>query len=137
MKKIITSILIFLIILLIGGLLLFKISEGLKIHIKNNTDKDISGLQILYIDKYKNVIKTVDIPNIQKKDTYILKNSSPNGFIESHISIGYCYIDGTERQEPIAIFIDDGAAKSNVYVEITSIDASGNLSLKISNDFHY
>lgn len=137
MKKIIASILIFLTILLIGVFLFFKIAEGLKIHIKNNIDKDISGLQILYMDKYKKVIKTVVIPNIQKKDAYTLKSSSPNSFIEGYISIGYSCIDGTEEQEPIAIFIDDGAAKSNVYVEITSIDASDNLNFKISNDFHY
>lgn len=130
------NIFIFFSIIFIGIMLFIKSTSFIIINIKNNTNKNISGLNILYIDKYKNIRKELKIAEIPNHSTYVLKKTMPDNFIEGNLVITYFNSQGIKKDEIIATFIDDGGARSNVNININSINNCGNLELESNNDFY-
>lgn len=100
--------------------------KGGTISIKNNTDKDISGLIIKYTDS----AITVNIPTISQKQKYKTKVILPENFSEGCIKL--CYIDkqGKNHEEYLEGYIEKGY-NGKVTANINSIDDNGVLSIKV------
>ncbi len=100
--------------------------KGGTISMKNNTDKDISGLII----KYSDSTDTVNVPIISQKEKYKTKVVLPENFSEGCIKV--CYIDkqGKNHEEYLEGYIEKGY-NGKVTANINSIDDNGVLSIKV------
>jgi len=127
MKKILVVIAI-LIMGLVGIKGYFLFHSGFDIKIKNQTNRNVTGIYLTY-DDLKSDIK---IPKIASHNDYKL-NVNPTDVGESSIELQYKDYKGKLHKETVIGYFEDGYS-GDVLIAIKSVDDDGKLKFKIKED---
>ncbi|WP_300261632.1 hypothetical protein [Clostridium sp.] len=126
MKKKTLIILGIIFIILIGvGVYFFSSSSTYKVIINNDTNKEISGLQI----SYSNSSKNISVPNIKAGGSEEVKvKSKENGSLVMY----YTDILGDSHKEILAGYFQKGS-KGKIVVNITAVNDLGIYGMEIAS----
>lgn len=126
MKKKTSIILSIIFIVLLGiGFYFFSNQSTYKVIINNNTNKEISGLQISYNNNKKNI----SIPSIKAGDSEEVNvKSNENGSLVMY----YTDILGDSHKEILAGYFQKGA-QGKIVVNITSVNTLGIYGMEIAS----
>lgn len=126
MKKKTLIILGIIFIILIGvGIYFFSSSSTYKVIINNDTNKEISGLQI----SYSNSSKNISVPNIKAGGSEEVKvKSKENGSLVMY----YTDILGDSHKEILAGYFQKGS-KGKIVVNITAVNDLGIYGMEIAS----
>ena len=110
-------------------LLLSKGPAGLAITIENNTQIDVTGLQI----SYEHITKDIEIPDIKAGTSYRLVVNPTENFGENHMLLYYLDKTGTKQSEIIVGYFEKGYS-GKVNVKIKSVNDKGVFQLDVDED---
>lgn len=124
-KKILIILGIILIVLIGSGIYFFSNQSTYKVIINNNTNKEISGLQISYNSNNKNI----DVPTIKAGESKEVKvRAKENGSLVMY----YTDILGDTHKEILGGYFQKGS-KGKVVVNITAISELGIYGMEIAS----
>ncbi len=128
MKKILV-VLAILITGIVGIIGYFLFQSGFDIKIKNQTNRDVTGINLTY-DNFKTDIK---IPTIASHKDYKLNINPSKDVGESAMEIQYKDNKGKLHTETVIGYFEGGYS-GNIFITIKSIDEDGKLKFRIKED---
>ncbi|MGG0174672.1 hypothetical protein [Gottfriedia acidiceleris] len=128
MKKILVVIAI-LITGIVGIIGYFLFQSGFDIKIKNQTNRDVTGIYLTY-DHFKTDIK---IPTIASHKDYKLNINPSKDVGESTMELQYKDNKGKLHTESVIGYFEGGYS-GNILITIKSVDEDGKLKFKIKED---
>jgi len=123
MKKIIIVVLL---ALGLGGYLLFSGQEGFDITVKNQTNKEISGLYLTY----DNITSDLKIPTISPGKEYKFNVTPTEDFGENSMKLHYKDHKGQLHTEYVFGYFEKGYS-GDASVILQSIDENGKMQIEI------
>lgn len=123
---IITVAIVFLVALSFTVYTFLNSSKGFEILINNNTNKEISGLNITY----NNITKDITVPNILPQSNFKFNINPKENFGENTMKM-YYYDKTNKKHEEILVGYFEKGYRGKVYIEINSINDNGKLEVKV------
>jgi hypothetical protein len=125
MKKVIVGILI-LGLIGIGSYFIFSGQEGFDITVKNQTNKEISGLYLTY----ENIKSDIKIPSIEPEKEYKFNVTPTEDFGENSMILYYQDDKGIKHTEYVFGYFEKGYYGDAV-ITLKSIDENGKIQVEI------
>ncbi len=110
-------------------LMLSKGPAGFAITIENNTQFDVTGLQI----SYEHITKDIEIPEIKAGTTYGLVVNPTENFGENHMLLNYSDETGAKQSKILVGYFEKGYS-GKVNVKIKSVNDKGVFELEVDED---
>jgi hypothetical protein len=126
MKKVIVGILV-LGLIGIGSYFLFLGQEGFNITVKNQTNKEISGLFLTY----HNITSDIKIPSILPDKEYKFNVTPTENFGENSMKLHYKDHNGQLHTEYVFGYFEKGYS-GDAIITLKSIDVNGEIQIEVN-----
>lgn len=113
----------------IAILLLFKGPTGFAVTIENNTQIDVTGLQI----SYEHITKDIVVPDIKAGTSYRLVVNPTENFGENQMLLYYLDKNGTKQSKILVGYFEKGYS-GKVNVRIKSVNDKGVFELEVDEE---